>query len=402
MRITGARVIVTNPGANFVTLKIETDEGVHGVGDATLVGRELAVATYLTEYVVPMLLGRDAFAIEDTWQLLGRGSYWRGGPVQTTAQSAVDLALWDIKGKALGVPVYQLLGGRSRAGVTCYTHAYGTSVGQAIDMLHTKLADGYSAVRLQCGVPGLRAVYGVARDESDQPGTPHDSPYTESWDTAAYLRIVPALFESARDAVGDAVHLLHDVHHRLTPIEAAGLGKALEPFRLFWMEDAVQSDLQTAFRIVRQHTTTPLAVGEVVHRLSECEVLIREQLIDYIRVSAVHGGGLTGLRKIATFAEPYLVRTGCHGAADMSPITMAAAVHFGVSAHNVGIQERALHTEATNEVFPHAYTFADGRLDPGKAPGLGVDIDEQRAARYEYTRAYLPIARLGDGTMITW
>ncbi|WP_156253672.1 D-mannonate dehydratase ManD [Pseudactinotalea terrae] len=402
MKVVDARVIVTGPGANFVTLKVETDEGIHGVGDATLVGRELAVATYLSEYVVPMLTGRDAFAIEDTWQLLGRGSYWRRGPVQTTAQSAVDMALWDIKGKALGVPVYELLGGRSRKGLMCYSHAHGDTIEDAVEMLHTKLEAGYRAVRLQCGIPGLRTVYGVERDLSEQPGTPHERPYSESWDTEAYLRIAPMLFEAAREAVGGEVHLLHDVHHRLTPIEAARLGRDLEPYRLFWMEDAVQADIQTAFRTVRQHTTTPLAVGEVINHLSECEVLIREQLIDYIRVAAVHCGGITGLRKIAAFAEPYQVRTGCHGAADMSPITLAAALHFGISAHNVGIQERALHTPQTDEVFPHAYTFSDGLLDPGEAPGLGVDIDEALAAGYEYRRSYLPVARLRDGTMTNW
>lgn len=402
MKITNVRVIVTNPGRNYVSVKIETDEGIYGLGDATLNGRELAVASYLTEYVAPMLEGRDAFAVEDTWQLLLRASYWRRGPVQITAQSAVDMALWDIKGKALGVPVYQLLGGRCRTGVMAYTHASGVEIPEAIDQMQEHIAAGYRAVRLQCGVPGLPNVYGVPRDESAQTGAGHSRPYAETWETPGYLRIVPQLFDAARDAVGFDTHLLHDVHHRLTPSEAGMLGRSVEDYRLFWLEDAVPADVQSAFRIVRQHTTTPLAVGEVFNNLADCELLIREQLIDFIRAAAVHAGGLTGLRKIAAFAEPYLVRTGCHGAADMSPVTMAAALHFGISTHNVAIQERALHTAETNEVFPHAYEFADGYLNPGEAPGLGVDIDEDLANQYEYTRSYLPINRLRDGTMANW
>lgn len=402
MKITEVRVILTSPGRNFTTVKVLTDEGVSGVGDATLAGRELAVATYLQEYVVPMLIGRDATRIEDTWQLLARSSYWRRGPVQTTAQSAIDMALWDICGKALGVPVHRLLGGRSRRGVLAYGHAQGEQIGQAVEHLQEKIEAGYRAVRLHCGVPGLPYVYGVPRDESVQPGTDQERPFEESWEPSAYLRVVPELFTAAREAVGFETHLLHDGHHRLTPIQAAALGKSLEEHRLFWLEDPVVSDLQESFRIIRSHTTTPLAVGEVFHSLVDCHQLISERLIDYVRVAAVHCGGLTGLRRIASFAEPYFVKTGCHGAADMSPVTMAAALHFGVSAPNVGIQERARHSEATDEVFPHAYTFHDGYLDPGEAPGLGVDIDEQLAAGYEYRRSYLPISRLVDGTMSNW
>ncbi|UIP59224.1 D-mannonate dehydratase ManD [Agromyces marinus] len=402
MNITQVKVIVTNPGRNFVTAKIETSEGISGVGDATLNGRELAVATYLSEHVAPMLIGRDAFAIEDTWQLMSRASYWRRGPVQTAAQSAIDMALWDIKGKALGVPVYQLLGGRCRTGVMAYTHAGAAEISETIDDLQMFIEQGYHAVRLQCGVPGVPDVYGVDRDTSTQPGAGTERPYVEGWDTSAYLGVVPKLFEAAREAVGFGTHLLHDVHHRLTPSEAGWLGKRLEDHRLFWLEDALASDYQSAYRLVRQHTTTPLAVGEVFTSLVDCEQLIREQLIDYVRASAVHAGGLTGLRKIAAFAEPYQVKTGCHGAADMSPITMAAALHFGVSTHNVGIQERALHPEEADDVFPHAYTFSDGYLDPGEAPGLGVDIDEALAERYEYRRGYLPVVRLRDGTLTNW
>jgi mannonate dehydratase len=216
------------------------------------------------------------------------------------------------------------------------------------------------------------------------------------------MRFVPQLFEKARDALGWDIHLLHDVHHRLTPIEAGRLGKDLEPYRLFWLEDAIPAELQEGFRIIRQHTTQPLAVGEVFNSIWDCKQLIEEQLIDYIRATVLHAGGITHLRRIAALADLYKVRTGCHGATDLSPITMAAALHFDLSIPNFGVQEYMRHTAETDAVFPHGYSYADGYLHPGEAPGLGVDIDEAAAARFPYRRAYLPVNRLEDGTMHDW
>jgi len=192
------------------------------------------------------------------------------------------------------------------------------------------------------------------------------------------------------------------VHHRLTPIEAGRLGRALEPHRLFWMEDPTPAENQEGFRLIRQHTTTPLAVGEVFNSIHDCRTLIQDQLIDYIRTTVVHAGGISHLRKIAALAELYQVRTGSHGATDLSPVCMAAALHFDVSVHNFGIQEYMRHTDETDRVFPHAYRFADGAMHPGDAPGLGVDIDEALASTFPYVRAYLPTARLLDGTVHSW
>jgi mannonate dehydratase len=213
---------------------------------------------------------------------------------------------------------------------------------------------------------------------------------------------VPKLFEAARGALGWELDLLHDVHHRLTPIEAARLGKDLEPFRLFWLEDSVTAENQANFRLIRQHTTTPLAVGEVFNSIWDCKELIQEQLIDYIRATVVHAGGISHLRRIASLADLHGVKTGCHGATDLSPVCMAAALHFDLSIPNFGLQEYMRHTPDTDAVFPHAYTFSNGFLHPGNEPGLGVDIDEQLAAKYPYQRAYLPVNRLEDGTMTNW
>jgi len=401
-KITAAKVIVTCPGRNFVTLKIETSDGVHGVGDATLNGRELAVASYLTDHVIPCLIGRDAHQIEDIWQYLYKGAYWRRGPVTMAAIAAVDMALWDIKAKIAGLPLYQLLGGACRASVMIYGHANGATVEETLENAAIYAAQGYKAIRLQSGVPGLKGVYGVSKDRFFYEPADGDLPTESLWSTEKYLRSAPGLFEAARDALGWDVHLLHDVHHRLTPIEAGRLGKDLEPYRPFWMEDAVPAENQASFRIIRQHTTTPLAVGEVFNSIWDCKQLIEEQLIDYIRATVVHAGGITHLRRIASFADLHHVRTGCHGATDLSPVCMAAALHFDLSIPNFGIQEYMRHTEATDAVFPHAYSFADGMLHPGEAIGLGVDIDEVEAAKHPYKRAYLPIARREDGSMHDW
>lgn len=402
MKIVDARVIVTCPGRNFVTLKVTTEDGVYGLGDATLNGRELAVASYLTEHVVPLLIGRDARRIEDTWQYLYKGAYWRRGPVTMTAIAAVDTALWDIKGKALNTPVYQLLGGASRDAVLVYAHANGADVETTVAAVARHIESGYTAIRAQSGIPGLASTYGVARgDKPYEPAEP-GLPVENRWSTERYLAFVPSLFERLRAEFGSEVHLLHDAHHRLTPIEAARLGKSLEPYHLFWLEDAVPAELQERFRLIRQHTTTPLAVGEVFDTVYDCLQLIQEQLIDYIRMSVVHAGGITHLRRIAHLGELYHVRTGSHGATDLSPVCMAAALHFDLSVHNFGIQEHMPHTPETDLVFPHRYYFEHGVMHPGDAPGLGVDIDETLAATFPYRRAYLPVNRMLDGTMHSW
>ncbi|MXO85838.1 D-galactonate dehydratase family protein [Altererythrobacter aurantiacus] len=402
MKITTARVIVCSPGRNFVTLKIETDQGVYGIGDATLNGRELSVVTYLEEHVIPCLIGRDPQRIEDIWQFLYRGSYWRRGPVQMSAVSAVDTALWDIKAKMAGMPLYQLLGGRSRERVLVYGHANGETLEDTVEAVGHYIDMGYKAIRAQSGIPGIEKAYGIAR------GTMHYEPAdaalpTETvWDTSKYLRFAPKLFEALRKEFGDEPELLHDVHHRLTPNEAAQLGKALEPCRLFWMEDPTPAENQQAFRLIRERTTTPIAVGEIFHTIWDAKELIENQLVDYVRTTVLRAGGITHLRRIADLASLYQVRTGSHGATDLSPVTMGAALHFDTWVPNFGIQEYMRHSDETDAVFPHDYRFEKGFLLCGETPGHGVDVDEKLVAQYPYKPAQLPVARLEDGTIWNW
>ena len=402
MKIIAADVIVCCPGRNFVTLKIRTDQGVCGIGDATLNGRELAVVSYLQDHVLPCLIGRDPRRIEDIWQFLYRGAYWRRGPVTMRAIAAVDVALWDIKAKVAGMPLYDLLGGRSRDGVRVYGHASGRDLAETVDQVGRYLELGYTAVRAQSGVPGLEDAYGVGRGamayEPAHPGLPEET----VWSTRKYLAFAPQLFDAVRSAHGFDFDLLHDVHHRLSPIEGAQLGKAAEPYRLFWLEDITPAENQDAFRLIRNHTTTPLAVGEVFNTVWDAKTLIEAQLIDYLRMTVLGAGGITHLRRVADFAALHGVRMGSHGATDLSPVTMGAALHFDLWVPNFGIQEYMRHTGETDAVFPHDYRFENGHLIPGDTPGHGVDLNEALAARYPYERAYLPVARLEDGTMWNW
>ncbi|HEV7974944.1 D-mannonate dehydratase ManD [Amycolatopsis sp.] len=396
-----AEVLVSSPGRNFVTLRITTSDGATGLGDATLNGRELAVASYLRDHIVPLLIGRDPARIEDTWQYLYRGAYWRRGPVTMTAIAAVDTALWDIKGKVAGLPVYQLLGGRARDGVMVYSHASGTDVPSLLDDVARFRELGYLAVRAQAAVPGIGGSYGVRKGAVYEPAATA-LPDEQPWSTEAYLDFAPAYLRAVRERFGFDFHLLHDVHHRLSPIEAARFGKSVEDCRLFWMEDPTPAENQEAFRLIRQHTTTPIAVGENLTSIWDVQHLITEQLIDYVRTTVVHAGGITHLRRIFDLAALYQVRTGSHGATDLSPITLAAAVHVDISVPNFGIQEYMGYAGETAEVFRSGVRFDKGMLLPSEEAGLGVEYDDKAAERFPYEPRYLPVARRLDGSVHDW
>lgn len=282
MKIIAVDVFVTCPGRNFVTLKITTESGLCGLGDATLNGRELSVASYLKDHLCPQLIGRDASRIEDIWQFFYKGAYWRRGPVTMSAISAIDMALWDIKAKAANMPLYQLLGGASREGVMVYCHTTGRTIDEVLEDYAKHQQMGFKAIRVQCGVPGMQTTYGLAKGKglAYEPATKGLWPEEQLWSSEKYLDFTPKLFEAVRNKFGFNEHLLHDMHHRLTPIEAARFGRSIEDYRLFWMEDPTPAENQECFRLIRQHTVTPIAVGEVFNSIWDCKQLIEEQLID--------------------------------------------------------------------------------------------------------------------------
>ena len=413
MKIDTAEVVVCSPGRNFVTLVLTTDEGLVGVGDATVNGRELAVASYLRDHVADLLVGRDAHAIEDTWQYLYRGAYWRRGPITMAAVAAVDTALWDLKAQVAGLPLYQLLGGRSRTGIRAYGHAHGNSVAALLESVHALTEQGFTAVRVQVATPGLGRGYGVAPEtvpptgaeavaEGYEPARAGAAPEIETFDAGRYLRSMPTVFASVRSEFGPELGILHDVHHRLTPIQAARLGRSLEEYDPFWLEDVTPAENQQAFRLVRAHTTAPLATGETFNTVIDYLTLFSEQLIDYARSAVTHAGGITGLRRILDLASIHQIKSAIHGPTDISPIGFGAALHLDAAIHNFGIQEFMQHVERTFEVFDVGYTFQDGRFQPGERPGHGVRFDVAAARKHPYQQAYLPVNRLLDGTLHDW
>lgn len=405
MKIEQIKVFVSCPGRNFVTVKVITDEGVYGLGDATVNGREMAVVAYLEEHVVPCLIGKDPHQIEDIWQYLYKGVYWRKGPITMAAIAAIDMALWDIKGKIAGLPVYQLLGGKSRNGIMVYGHANGESIEETLDNLGKFINDGYKVVRLQCAIPGLGGTYGTLEGKKDYFELQSDRPLPpeQPWSTSKYMNFIPELFKQARERFGNEIQLIHDVHSRLTPIESARLGKLLEPYDLLFLEDASAADNQDGYKIIRNHTTIPLAIGEIFNTVWDAKDLISNQHIDYLRTAITHGGGITPMVKMANFADMYNVRMAPHGAPDLSPICHAAHAHLNVWAPNFGVQEFiGFGTEKLNSVFSHPLSYDNGYLRLEDKPGLGVEFNEEEALKHPYKRSFLPVTRLEDGTLWYW
>jgi mannonate dehydratase len=406
LKITRVRPICTAPdGIRLVVVKVETSEpGLYGLGCATFTQRPLAVVTAIQEYLEPFVLGRDADDIEDIYQSAYVSSYWRSGPVLNNALSGVDMALWDIKGKRAGMPVYQLFGGKSRQAAWLYAHASGRDFDDLEDNARRYMEQGYRYVRCQVAVPGY-STYGSAsarRADSQQPANPRRE--QQPWEPSAYCRLVPRMFEHVRGRLGDEVELLHDVHERVPPIQAIQLAKDLEQFRLFFLEDALAPEDVDYFRILRQQSAVPLAMGELFVNQAEYVPLIRDRLIDFIRVHISDIGGLSMARKLAAFCEFFGVRTAWHGPGDVSPVGHAANLQLDLACYNFGIQEQTVFSERAREVFPGTPEIRDGMLWSNDSPGLGIDIDEDLAAKYPfpehpYNGAWPAIRRL-DGTVI--
>ncbi len=405
MKITDAKIFVGGPGKNYVTLKIMTDQGIYGLGDATLNNRETLPAIYLQDYLIPNLIGMDPRNSEDIWQFFYRGAYFRRGPIAMAAFGAIDMALWDIKGKLANMPLYQLFGGKSREGALTYAHATGADLPDLIDSVTRYIAQGYKAVRVQCGIPGMpTASYAVP----DQKGLTDDlitdfsgiRPKTEVWNTDLYTRFMPQALAEIRDRFGPELKILHDVHHRLTPREAAQFAKEVEPIGLYWLEDPTPAEDQNVLRLIRKHSTTPIAVGEVFNSIWDCNRLIEEELFDFIRVAVTYAGGITHVKRIVDLAGLHNIRTGFHGAPSHSPISMAAQAHLNAWAPNFGIQEYlVLGTQECDEMFPSEHRHEDGLFFVSDAPGLGVDFNEEMAKRYDYAPGSHPVVRLEDGTL---
>lgn len=411
-RISDVKVILTAPeGINLVVVKIETNQpGLYGLGCATFAYRHLVVQCLVEQYLRPLLIGRDVSAIEELWQLMHQNAYWRNGPAENNAISGVDMALWDIKGKMAGMPVYQLFGGKVREGVPIYRHADGRDLNELCDNIQRYQELGITHIRCQSGG------YGGGGFGPAPSGAPRGSSDGIYLDSRSYMRDTLKLFDGIRSKVGFDVALCHDVHERLSPIEAIRFACEMERFELFFLEDAIPLEDGKWLRQLREKTRIPLAQGELFNNPYEWKTLIAEQLIDFIRVHLSQIGGITPGRKLQLFAEQFGVKTAWHGPGDMSPIAHAANIHIDLSARNFGVQEwsgieppnfviqnlKGPHG-ALLEVFPGLPEFHAGYVYANDKPGLGVDIDETQALKYpcENTVTTWTQTRLVDGTLQT-
>ena len=395
LAITDVQTILTQPaGAHLVIVKVMTSEpGLYGVGCATFTQRFRAVHAAIEDHLKPFLIGRDAERIEELWQMSMVHSYWRNGPVLNNAISGVDQALWDIKGKRAGMPVYQLLGGKCREAAACYAHAGGRTKEEVVDSIREFMEDGYHHIRVQLGG------YGGLDSTRQRPEGALDGAY---FDPRAYMRAHLDLFGYVREQVGEEVELLHDVHERLTPIDAVVFAKECERFRLFFLEDPLAPEDLEWFANIRQQCPTPIAMGELFNHPREWQPLVAGRLIDFVRMHVSQMGGITPARNVAAFARMYGVRTAWHGPGDTSPVGHAANLHLDLWAPNFGVQEWCRFPEQVYEVFPGLPEVRGGYMYPNDRPGLGIDVDEALAAKFPCTDSVdtWTQTRLPDGTPV--
>ncbi|MBP6820022.1 MAG: starvation-sensing protein RspA [Acidobacteria bacterium] len=390
VKIKDIKTIMTAPNRiRLVVVKIETTEpGLVGWGCATFTQRALVVQTAIEKYLRPFLIGRNVDEIEDIWQSSYMSSYWRNGPVLFNAMSGVDIALWDIKGKRAGMPVYQLLGGKVRHGADCYFHAAGKDFAELSDRVKLAIEQGFRHVRIQSGVEGL-ATYGAgganrgtggtapASDEAIGPTNPK-----AIWESAKYARMVPRMFEAMRKQFGEDIEFLHDVHERVTLQQGIQICKDVEQYKPFFIEDPFPPEENDHFKLLRSQCNTPIAMGELFNTQHEYLPLIKDRLIDFIRIHISQIGGLSPARKVAALSEYFGVRTAWHGPGDASPLAHAAQLAIELSSYNFGVHEGSGFPKETQEVFVGCPEVKNGYMMAQEKPGLGIEVDEKLAAKY--------------------
>ncbi len=396
LKITNVKAIVTAPaGINLVVVKVETsDPGLYGLGCATFTQRFLTVAEAVDEYMKPFLVGRDPSDIEDIWQTAMVSSYWRNGPVLNNAISGVDMALWDIQGKRAGMPVYQLLGGKCREAAAAYRHANGSTVEELEENVRRYMGEGYRFIRCQLGGYGGDKAVDGKQTKNPPPGA--------YYDPAVYARDVVDMFDYLRDKLGFEPELLHDVHERVPPILAVRMAKELEPHRLFFLEDPLAPEDVRWLETIRRQCSTPIAIGELFNNPHEWTMPMVHGHLDFIRVHISQIGGITPAKKLAALGETFAVRTAWHGPGDVSPVGHAANVHLDLACPNFGVQEWCGLDERLQEVFPGCPTVDNGYVYVSDAPGLGIDVDEQKAAQYpaENVLPRWTMTRTPDGSSV--
>jgi mannonate dehydratase len=409
MHISRVSTILTCPDRNYLIVRVETDTGVVGYGDATLNGRERAVQVLVEEHLAGWLEGHEAERIEDIWQMIFRHTYFRGGPVMLSALAGIDMALWDIKGKAHEAPVYDLLGGRCRDRVLAYLHVHGRNDKELIARSRARMDDGCRVLRYSFETPDPRTPDTVYRQPHQDIATKERIEVTGDlrhapavWDSEVYMRDLIRVTRLLRDELGEDVGLIHDAHERLSVAQARQVARELEPYHLFFLEDPLEPLGVGALREVRAASATPLAMGELYSTMSDAVPALQERWIDYLRLDVTHFGGISPARRAATLADVYGVRTAFHGPSDISPLAHAANLHLDLAVPNFGIQEFVEHDARVYSVFDWGIDMSDGYLHVPARPGLGVDIDEDAAATHPYTPGYLPTLQDAMGAVHDW
>lgn len=422
VKIRDIKAILTepDPGSRYTVVKIETSEpGLYGLGDASYRTRPKAVRSAIEDYLRPFLIGKDVADIEDIWQSAYSSSYWRNGPVLNNALSGVDEALWDIKGKMAGMPVYDLLGGKAREAAAVYAHSTGKDIKQVEDRARKFMEEGYHYIRLQVATPGF-ATYG-APASSATGRDPQDGPRWVTGKTAAatreyayaqdagvfeprpYMRSAIEMIGHMRNTLGWKVEFLHDVHERLPANLAVEFAKEMEQFKLFFLEDLLPPSDIDWFKNVRQQCSTPMAIGEIFNNIHEIVPLVKDRLIDFMRARISSIGGITPARKFASVGEAFSVRTAWQGPGNISPVGHAANLHVDLAVWNFGIQEAPEFRKATLDVFSGVPEVRDGYMWSNGKPGLGVEIDEKLAAKYPHNETgggHFDNVRRADGTVV--
>jgi L-alanine-DL-glutamate epimerase-like enolase superfamily enzyme len=379
MKITGIECLPVQDGRNCVFVVVDTDEGIYGVGEAGLTRRDAAIAGVCRDYA-SLLIGEDPFRIEHHWQRLSRGFFFPHDRIAGSALAAIDIALWDIMGKALGVPVYQLLGGRVRDKQVVYPHTGGGTPELLVERCQKLYEQGWKFVRFS-------------------PNTGKDGRFEPS----EAVRESVKMFEAVRNALGDKVEICFDVHTRLDPADAIVLCRAVEPYRPFFMEDPIRSEGPNSFRHLRQHVHTPLAAGEQFASKWEFRQFIDEDLIDYARIDLCICGGISEAKKVAGWAETHYIKLATHN--PLGPVSSAACLHLNLATSNVGVMEQPqLPGTAMTNAVPGQMTWEDGYLLPPTKPGLGIEFDREAARKLPYPEGgvHRGLLHRDDGSFTNW
>ena len=379
MKITGVECFPVQDGRNSVFVMVLTDEGIYGVGEAGMTRHAEAIAAVVQDYST-YLVGTDPLRIEDHWQRLSRGFFFPHGKIAGCALAAIDIALWDVMGKALGVPVYQLLGGRVRDKVVCYPHMGGRTVEELVERCVAAKEEGWKFVRF----------------------SPNHAP-DGRFEPSEAVRESVQMFEAVRRALGDSVEICFDIHTRLDPADAIQLCRAVEPYHPFFMEDPIRSENTNSFRLLRQHISVPLAAGEQFSSKWEFRQFIEEDLIDYARIDLCICAGITEAKKIAGWCETHYIKLATHN--PLGPVSSAACLHLNLATSNVGVMEQPQRPgRVMTNVVPVQMTWEDGYMIAPTKPGLGVEFDREAARRMPYQPGgpMRPLLHRDDGSFTNW